>query len=37
MHVAAIEIFLGRVFAVLDESQPKAFAFLHSGHYTKDF
>eukprot|EP00854_Cymbomonas_tetramitiformis_P028313 gene28313-35073_t len=33
LHAEAIESFMGRVAAVLDERQPKAFAFLHSGHY----
>ena len=33
LHAEAIEQFMGRVAAVLDEGQPKAFAFLHSGFY----
>ena len=33
LHVAAIERFLGRVSVVLDENEPMAFAFHHSGHY----
>ena len=33
LHAEAIERFMGRVTAVLDEDQPKAFAFLHSGFY----
>lgn len=33
MHAQAIERFMERVAAVLDECQPKAFALLHGGHY----
>ena len=33
LDAEAIESFMGRVAAVLDERQPNAFAFLHSGHY----
>jgi len=33
LHARAMQIFMGRVAAVLDEHQPKAFAFLLGGHY----
>ena len=33
LHAEAIEQFMGRVAMVLDEGQPKAFAFLHGGFY----
>jgi len=33
LHAAAMQSFMGRVAAVLDENQPKAFALLQGGHY----
>jgi len=33
LHAAALQSFMGRVAAVLEERRPKSFALLHSGHY----